>query len=249
MTLPHAERVREPSHHPPRERLLRFARGEAWRTERIVMEAHLFHCDACAGIVANERVPFDDGFRTGVVKAPGSAVGVARAATAPAFDLVWRKVEARARVRWPREAAVLPPSVLAELEPAERWSWTPLWPSGTRFTVLAREPAAGTELYLVYYGKASAFPRHHHLQPEDNVILAGGYKSGVVTADGSADDQVLTGDWVLGVPGTSHSPRTGPEEECWCLSQVFVGGSKLETFHGKFQAWLDAWEARRERLR
>lgn len=246
MTLPHAARVREPSHHPPRERLVRFARGEAWRTERIVMEAHLFHCNACSRVVADERFPMDEAFLTGAVSAtPSPAPG---AVAPPAFDAVWRKVEEHERVRWPREAAVLPPTVLAELEPATRWSWTPLWPSGTRFTVLAREPAAGTELYLVHYGKASAFPRHHHVQPEDNVILTGGYKSGVEPADGSADDQVLTGDWVLGVPGTSHSPRTGPEEECWCLSQVFVGGSKLETFHGKFQVWLDAWEARRERL-
>ena len=215
MSLPHAERVREPSHHPPRERLLRFARGEAWRTERIVMEAHLFHCGECSRVVANERVPFDDGFLTGIVASSSHAEprGAAHASAPPAFDAVWSKVEERDRARWPSEAAVLPPTVLAELEPHEHFRWTPLWPSGTRFTVLVREPAAGTELYLVHYGKASHFPRHHHVEPEDNVILAGGYKSGVAPADGSADDQVLTGDWVLGVPGTSHSPRTGHEEE------------------------------------
>jgi anti-sigma factor ChrR (cupin superfamily) len=81
---------------------------------------------------------------------------------------------------------------------------------------------------------------HYHVESEDNLILAGGYTTGT--------QHVLTGDWVVGVPGTRHSPRTDPDEECWCLSLVKVGGSKLETFHGTFQGWLEAWEARRERL-
>jgi putative transcriptional regulator len=244
MIVPRAERIREPRLHPTRERLARFARGEAWRTERIVLEAHLFHCTACTRVVAEEGPPPDESWR-GVPASPSPA----EASGAAGFDRLWARVEGLGQVRWPSEAAVLPPTVLAELEPAERWAWTNLWPSGTRFTVLVREPSAGTELYLAYYGRDSAFPMHYHVQPEDNVILAGGYKSSVVGREPSADDQVLTGDWVLGEQGTRHSPRTGPEEECWCLSQVHVGGSKLETFHGKFQAWLDAWEARRERLR
>ncbi|MFN7953481.1 MAG: zf-HC2 domain-containing protein [bacterium] len=243
MIAPRAERVRVPTRHPPAERLLAFAEGRASRTERIVLEAHLFHCDACTSAVTAARPPLDEPWR----EARGSAAP--RDQPLPAFDRLWSRIESRRAVRWPPEAAVLPPNVLAELEPAERWSWTNLWPSRTRFTVLVREPAAGTELYLTYYGKNSAFPLHYHLEREDNVILAGGYKRGMAPPVELAEDQVLTGDWIEGEPGTRHSPWTDVEEECWCLSQVSLGGSRLETFHGKLQSWLDAWDARRERLR
>lgn len=243
MIAPRAERVRAPTYHPAAERIVAFAEGRACRTERIVLEAHLFHCEACTSAVAALRPPLDGTWRA------ASAPGVDLDSALPGFDRVWTRIESRPAVRWPPEAAVLPPAVLAELEPTARFPWTPLWPSGTRTALLAREPASGTEVYLTYYGKKSAFPMHLHLAHEDNIILAGGYKRGMATSGDLAEDQVLTGDWVDGETGVRHSPWTGANEECWCLSQVAVGGSRLETFHGKLQSWLDRQDARRERLR
>ncbi len=240
MSVPRATRVCEPTFHPSDRRIAEFAESRACRTERIVMEAHLFHCKRCSRAVADATPRSDAEWNAAAAEAREGGSSAPSARSGLAFDRLWGRVEQSGTVRWPKEAAVLPPGVLAELEPAERWSWMNLWPSGTRYTVLVREPSANRELYLAYYGKDSAFPMHYHVEPEDNVILAGGYKNGT--------QQVLAGDWVDGIPGTRHSPRTARDEECWCLSLVHVGGSKLETFHGRFQAWLEAWQARRERL-
>jgi anti-sigma factor ChrR (cupin superfamily) len=69
--------------------------------------------------------------------------------------------------------------------------------------------------------------RHRHLGLEENLILAGGYQNG--------DHHVDTGDWVVGAPGTEHTPETDPDEDCWCLSRIERPGLRFSGWPGALQ--------------
>ncbi|MCA9773068.1 MAG: cupin domain-containing protein, partial [Myxococcales bacterium] len=182
--------------HPPRQRLIDFATGAADLTARVMVEAHLAYCGVCAARVGElyEQLP---ALPSEGLAAPGPDL----------FDRLWSRAQRTRAAELPEDLGVIPAAALAELGPvgAPRWKWN-LWPERTRYALLTRDPNTGARLYLAHYPKDSAFPMHAHVGVEENVILAGGYQNGEIHND--------VGDWVLGVPGTAHEPRTLPDEEC-----------------------------------
>ena len=202
--------------HPPRERLRAYAAGEVELTKRLLVEAHLQLCAECPRRVAE--------YREG---APGlPAATVSDETRLPSFDRVWAAVEQAVPRDASPAAAVLPPSLLGALPDPAGWRWTVVRSDGVRFALLVRDAETASALYVCYIPPRSRFPRHRHLGLEENVVLAGRYRSG--------DVRVETGDWVIGAPGSEHTPTTRPDEDCWCLSRLEAPGMRLSGWRG----WL-----------
>jgi putative transcriptional regulator len=195
--------------HPPRERLRSYAEGQADVTTRLLVEAHLALCSTClARVAADERAG---------ERLPDATLH--DELDLPSFQCVWRAVE-RADVQGRgRDAAVLPARLLAALPPAAGWRWVSAWPRRVKSALLIRDTDTGSALYLTYFSPGSTFPRHRHVGLEENVIVAGGYRSG--------DLRVDAGDWVTGPPGSEETPTTEPDEECWCLSRIEPPGVRF----------------------
>jgi putative transcriptional regulator len=189
--------------HPPREVLRSYAMGLADLPRRLLVEAHLALCTECSMLVPQYR-----GQETRLPEPTIADEGVT-----PPFERVWRAVERvdEAAV-CPEAGAVLPQPFRAWLPVPAALRWITLWPQRVRSAVLARDDETGSALYLSYHPPQSVYPRHRHVGLEENVILSGGYQNG--------DAHVEAGDWVIGAPGTEHTPTTGPDEACWCLSRV-----------------------------
>jgi putative transcriptional regulator len=206
--------------HPPRETLCAYAEGETELTKRLLVEAHLGLCPTCPNVVGEYR-------DTNVLLPEGN---IGDEIPLPPFDRVWTAVERRAGTPRMSEAAVLPASALASLPDPAGWRWVVAWPRRVTFALLLRDAETGSELYLSYYAPRSRFPRHRHLGLEENLILAGGYQNG--------DHHVDTGDWVVGAPGTEHTPETDPDEDCWCLSRIERPGLRFSGWRGALQRLL-----------
>jgi putative transcriptional regulator len=208
--------ARHPAHHPADELLLAFAAGEADLAHRVLVEAHLAGCAACAGVVAE-------------MSAAGGALLAALPEVAPPPSL-WRALERRvagaeavAARRWgldpagsarggvaatndgaPRDLP-LPAAARAELPPGPRPRWRWLWAPGARWALLHESPD-GTRLMAGRMPGGLTFPRHRHVGPEDVVLLSGAYED--------QEGRFAVGDYASYPPGSEHEPRTVAGEVC-----------------------------------
>lgn len=190
--------------HPDLQFLLDFAAGVADTTSRILVEAHAAHCPACTETLRSLRA---------------SAARFDATAEDPShLEALFTRIAAKTKAIPPAakaKACVLPsgyafpPAVAAELPPVEQWDWATLWPTPARAALLHVDPATGMELYCLHYQAGALAPHHRHRDPEETVILAGGYRSG--------DEAYGAGDWDAQVPGTHHAPRVDIGGECVCL--------------------------------
>jgi len=208
------------TYHPPEHRLRGYAAGDPDLTARLMVEAHLALCAEC-----NDKV-------RGLMARTGALPPASADEEVPEtlFDRIWEEIEALPNEKRAPETRVIPPQVLAELPPIRRVRWVPMWPKRSRLALLTREPETGAALFLAHYSRNTEFPTHHHVGTEENIILSGGYWNG--------DVHVETGDWVIGEPGTSHAPRTGTDEECWCLSRTDADGVRMLGWRGWLQPLL-----------
>lgn len=201
--------------HPPDASLCAYAQGNVDLTRSVLIESHLSLCPRCQSLVS---LRYDTHPSTSLeslsddFEASCADVELSDRPEVPPFERVWTAVQQAAAQQRLFGASVIPARVLAALPDPAGWRWRRVWPARVKFALLVRDPETRSELYLSYYGRASAFPRHRHLGLEENVILAGGYQDGNVHVD--------AGDWVVGAPGTAHAPTTGPEEDCFCLSRI-----------------------------
>lgn len=207
--------------HPPKERVETFVAGAADRAARVIMEAHLARCPACRESVETLRR------EAGGLPQPDAASVLPE----DGFERLWRRAEALPRTEAHPLAGLLPAEALAEI-PAAGKRWFSMFPRPSRYTVLLQDPDTGSALYLSHYPRDSEFPMHKHLGLEENVILTGGYQNGETHVD--------AGDWVPGEIGTSHAPKTLPEEECFCLTRVEAPGLLLHGWRGALQRALTA---------
>jgi putative transcriptional regulator len=203
--------------HPPRHRLRDDANGASEITTRLLVEAHLALCPTCPQLVRERCDP----------QARLPEATISDEIGLPSFHRVWAAVEQSEAKRRMPEASVVPVAVLAALPDPAGWHWRSPWPSRVKFTLLTRDIDTNSALYLSYYAPRSRFPRHRHLGLEESVILAGGYQNG--------DVHVEAGDWVTGAPGTEHTPETGPDEDCWCLSRIEPPGLDFFGWRGWLQ--------------
>lgn len=193
--------------HPAEDILLQHAGGELPLPRRVMVESHLAFCAGCRAAVAE-------------LARPGGRFLRALEAKAPPADL-WSRIAARVAreleaPRDPFEGTPLPPAARAELPAAtEPLVWSELGDAPSRLTLLAADPAASLELYLIQNPPATTFPYHRHLGGEDLLILQGGL----------ADDygHYRAGDFQCYAAGTAHQPRIDPGETCWALTCVEGG--------------------------
>jgi putative transcriptional regulator len=211
--------------HPPAHTLRDYVNGTSDFTTRLLVEAHLALCPSCPHFVQEQCEP----------RGQLPPATIEDAIELPSFETVWAAVEQSKTWRRTPEASVVPVVVLASLPDPVGWQWRSPWPPRVKFALLTRDMETNSALYLSYYAPRSRFPRHRHVGREESVILAGGYQNGDVHVD--------AGDWVIGAPGTEHTPHTRPDEECWCLSRIEAPGLRFFGWRG----WVQRWAAVRER--
>lgn len=194
--------------HPSPETLSSYAQARVDVTRRLLVEAHLALCGGCTTRVAQGR-------RAGE-QLPDATLH--DELDLPPFDRTWMAVERAAASRRAPEASILPPALLAALPHPRGWRSILAWPGRVKIALLVRDSDTGSELYLCHFAAGSTFPRHRHFGLEENVILAGGYRSGDVRVD--------AGDWVIGAPGTEETAKA-TDEGCWCLSRIEPPGVRF----------------------
>jgi predicted ChrR family anti-sigma factor len=194
--------------HPPLDRLKSYAHAEADVTGRLLMEAHLAFCASCSARVADYR-RMDGSLPTITLDDQLDLLP---------FDRVWTAVT-EANVSRRTMATVLPPPLLTTLPQPHARRWVAIaWPKRVRVALLIRDADTGSALYLCHFAPGSRFPYHRHVGLEENVILAGGYRSGNILFE--------AGDWVAGEPGSEEIARA-EDEECWCLSRLEPPGVRF----------------------
>ncbi|MFN8012736.1 MAG: cupin domain-containing protein [Holophagaceae bacterium] len=191
---------RPPRHHPSADALLAFAGGQADPALRLLVEAHLEACDACAA-------------ETGSLGQPGGAF-LASLPPAPVPADLFARILAGLPSRGGVDEAY-PSAVSRLLPPPPARRWRGVLKRGIRFLELLDASTARASLYLLHLRDGAAFPHHRHPGLEDAVILAGG------AVDGALD--LEPGDWRHMDPGSAHAPRAKPGEDCWFLVRVEGG--------------------------
>ncbi len=187
-----------PAHHPPDSHWLDYARGEADPTLRIMLEAHLDLCDACAAQVA-------------ALSEAGGALLRRIRPQAPPEDLFDRILERLPQGPSPAHFH-LPPSFRPLLPDEGGRAWRGLLKAGVRFLEVAAEEGRGLRLYLVHLAAGATFPHHSHRGSEQALILAGGARDGSLVLE--------AGDWKQYGPHSAHQPGALPDEDCWLLVRV-----------------------------
>lgn len=206
--MSHPASLRAPRHHPSADALLAYGTGQADAALRLLVEAHLDCCDACAG-------------ETGALAEPGGAL---LAALAP--EAVPPGLFARIQAALPRPGAAdptLPAAVARLLPPAEPRAWRGVLKRGIRFLRLMEGQVQGAAVYLLHLQAGAAFPHHAHEGMEDAVLLAGGAVDGVL--------ELEAGDWRHMEPGSEHAPHARPDEDCWFLVRL-EGGVAFSGWRG-----------------
>lgn len=206
----------KPVNHPRSERLLAYATGAADLPLRLLVEAHLSHCPDCAR-------------EMGRLGAPGATVLQAmpeESVPSELFGRIWAESSLHEPPR-PVEGVPLPPSVLVELPPPERWRWHSVPGSGSRTARLMRDRPGGCGLFLVHMAAGARFPRHTHHGGEESLVLAGG-----VWDRGRF---LETGDWSSASAGSKHELITNPEEGCWALVREECEDVRLSGWRGVLQ--------------
>ncbi|PTL84547.1 cupin domain-containing protein [Vitiosangium sp. GDMCC 1.1324] len=205
-----------PVNHPQSERLLAYATGAADVPLRLLVEAHLSFCPDCARQV-------------GRLGAPGGAVLEAmpeEPVPVSLFDRIWEEASHHEPPR-PVAGLPLPPSLLAELPPPERWCWHSALSRGHRMVRLLRDEPGRSELYLVHMEAGARFPRHAHRGVEEALVLAGG-----VWDRGRFLEQ---GDWRSAPAGSRHELTADPVEGCWTLVREEHGSVRFSGWRGMVQ--------------
>jgi putative transcriptional regulator len=213
----------KPVNHPPSERLLAYATGAADVPLRLLVETHLSFCPDCARDV-------------GRLGAPGGTLLEAMPEAPVPRDLFGRIWEEAARHTPPRPVGglPLPPALLAELPPPERWHWRSLLSEGSRVARLLQDEAVGCSLYLVHLPAGARFPRHSHRGGgEDTLVVAGG-----------AWDRgrfLEAGDWSSSPVGSKHELTADPKEGCWALAREECEDVRLTGWRGVLQRAASLW--------
>jgi putative transcriptional regulator len=131
------------------------------------------------------------------------------------------------------ESVPLPPSVLAELPPPERWRWHSTLSRGSQVARVVRGEAGGCSLYMVRMQAGARFPRHEHRGGEEGLIVAGG-----------AWDRgrfLEVGDWSSAPAGSKHQPIADPKEGCWVLVREECEEVRLTGWRGLVQRAAALW--------
>lgn len=192
--------LQAPRHHPSADALLAYGTGQADAALRLLVEAHLDCCDACAG-------------EAGALAEPGGAILAALAPEAVPEDLFLR-IRAVLPVL-PAEDLPLPASVSRLLPPPDQRVWRGVLKRGIRFLQVMEGTAQGAAVYLLHLQAGAAFPHHAHAGMEDAVLLAGGAVDGVL--------ELEAGDWRHMEPGSEHAPQARADEDCWFLVRLESG--------------------------
>lgn len=106
----------------------------------------------------------------------------------------------------PNHAPFLPADVLAQLPPMEAWRWTRR--NGIRRALLAKDPATGQRLSIMFAPPQSQVPAHRHLGSESLLVLHGDMEDG--------DRCLSDGQWLHLERGSAHAPCM-LSRGCWCL--------------------------------
>lgn len=187
-----------PRHHPPDAQWPAYVAGSLDQARRLLLEAHLTHCDACAREAARLAEP------------GGTLLRELRPEPPPAdlFErLLVRLSDAPMTNRDPIPAFLRP-----HLPPEGERAWQGVLKSGVRLLEIAAGESRRVRLYLVHIAAGRAFPHHAHGGLEEAVILAGGAVDGGIRLE--------PGDWRSYPEGSVHQPAAFPDEDCWILARI-----------------------------
>ena len=212
---------REPTRHPSEEVLVLHASGQLDIPARVLVEAHVAHCQTCSRGLAELAVPGRRWLEECEEALPSSSL--------------WEAIEARID----REASLdplaglgevpLPAAARGELQfdggPTE-WRNLPL--SRARFSILHYEAGTDTTLLLVRAEAGRRVPEHEHEGPEDVVVLAGGFED--------PQGHFVTGDWQWNGAGTRHAPLVDEDGVCWIVARI-EHGIHFTGLRGVLQRW------------
>ncbi len=212
-----------PLHHPSEDRLLAYVTGQVDAGLRLLLEAHLGACDACAA-------------KTAAYSEPG---GSALSAMAPQpssgkdsefFDSIMARVD-ELEEGFPflvgGEAVPVPERLAAILPKPSALRWQGLLRKGVRYAALLEDQVRQAGLYLVHIKAGCSFPAHAHVGLEQAVILAGGTRDAQV--------QMEAWDYQEHEPGSAHEPTALPDEDCWILTRLEGGTLRFEGWRGLVQ--------------
>ncbi|QRN96618.1 cupin domain-containing protein [Archangium violaceum] len=206
----------KPANHPPTERLLAYATGAVDVPMRLLVETHLSFCARCAREV-------------GRLGEPGGTLLEAVPEEPVPEDLFGRIWAEAGRHEQPRrvEGLPLPPGLLAELPPPERWHWHPVPGGGCRMARLVKDVSGGSGLYLIQMNPGARFPRHAHLGVEEGLVVAGGaWDRGRFLEEG---------DWGSAPAGSRHEVIADAKEGCWTLVREERDAVRLSGWWGVLQ--------------
>jgi putative transcriptional regulator len=204
-----------PHHHPEPHHLRAHASGQADVPLRLLVEAHLGLCAACAREVAR-------------LGAPGAALleSLPAVPLPPGlFERALAEARRRQRPRGPR--GMLPEALQAELPAPHAWRWRPLLSGGGRVALLMRDAHSGSALYGVHLPPGARMPRHSHRAAEQSLVLSGGVRDGARLLE--------AGDWSDWERGSAHTLEALPDEGCQALSRVEHGGVRWAGWRGLLQ--------------
>ncbi|WP_257459999.1 cupin domain-containing protein [Archangium lipolyticum] len=207
----------KPANHPPSERLLAYATGAVDVPMRLLVETHMSFCSRCAREVGRLGEP------------GGALLGAVPEEPVPSdlFERIWAEAGRHAQPRRV-EGLPLPPVLLAELPPPERWHWHRVPGGGCRIALLRRDGPGRSGLFLVHMNPGARFPRHEHQKEEEGMVVAGGaWDRGRFLEEG---------DWGSAPAGSRHEVIADPKEGCWTLVRQEHEGMRLSGWRGVLQS-------------
>jgi putative transcriptional regulator len=198
--------------HPAEEVLLDYGTGAADLPARVLMSAHLHHCERCRADVESVRAAGGRYLRQLEVS---SSPNAGTTAVAPPAAL-WEKLRAsiaaepspiEQRAGLAAAGLPLPPRAWVELglrRPVE-WQKLPFSP-GVRIAGIGRDAATGATLVALKGPREATFPEHLHVRTEMGVVLEGGYDD--------HQGEYRQGDFFTNPAGTAHRAWTDLDEGC-----------------------------------
>jgi putative transcriptional regulator len=194
--------MREPTHHPADETLLRHAAGSLPAGSALVVAAHLEHCPRCrAAVRLGEAVG-------GVLLADCPEAPLAQDALARSLA---RLEEPESRAPAPAAGAELAPGLAlpTALRGLTDGRWRRVAPGIGRIRLDVPGARSGELVYLLRVAPGRRLPEHGHRGQEITCVLAGRFRdaSGVYGPGDVAEMEA----------GADHQPSAEPGEACICL--------------------------------
>ena len=187
-----------PGHHPTEAWLVDFASGSLPGPARMVVQAHLSVCPACAAtLAAAEAVG-------GAMLADLQPAALQPDALALALARIERPVPpAPAEVASPPGWIEVPTEVTRAMRRRRRLA------PGVWVAPVQRN-REGVRSYLLGIPRGVSLPHHTHQSWEITVVLKGAFRD--------ADELYTAGDFIETDPSIRHSPRVTADGDCVCLA-------------------------------